>query len=447
MDDVEATGYGLVDADDTHPTESGPMTTSLALATWALFAGLTLMLMGAGLFATTVGIRAQTEQFPTVAIGLIAATYYLGFLFGSRLTLIALGSVGHIRVYAALASLLSAVILGVGTLVHPAVWIVLRFLAGACLAGQYVVAESWLNQIVTNVNRARILGLYAMVTVVAFGLGQLAVIIVDPNTLTSFAVAAALISIAVSPVALSEDAAPPIVSAPDRMPLRELFSIVPTGVVTSVLVGIAHGSFIGLTAVYATRAGLSRTEIGIFVAMPTVGSLLLQVPISSTSDTIDRRIVGAVTALGAAASAIVLLLAGPEGWAGLVAMVAVGGTSYPLYSIAGAYTNDSVPPRQLTAAASQLVVLYGAGAFAGPFITSLVMGSIGNDGFVWTTIVVHLVIATYLTVRLLQWRPALRASLANDLALGSRAFQLPATAVAMGRRIRRRRRRDTPAGG
>lgn len=437
---------GIISSDDTLPVEPGPITTSIVWATWALFVGLGLLLSGAGLFATVVGIRVETDGFPTLAIGLIAAAYYLGFLVGSRLTLIALGTVGHIRVYAALASVLGAVILTAGMVVHPVAWLILRLLAGACLAGHYVIAESWLNQLATNANRARILSIYGLVTVVAYGIGQVSVGLIDPNTLTAFGIAAVVISVAVTPVALSEDAAPPILAVPTRMPLRELIAVVPTGVVTSVLVGIAHGAFLGLAAVYATRSGLSQSKIGVFVAMPTLGSLLLQVPISSASDETDRRIVGALTATAASGAGLVLLLAGPEAWLGFAAMAAIGGATYPLYSIAGAYTNDWVPTEKLTAAASQLVVLYGAGAFIGPFLASIVMRIIGDDGFVWTTIAAHLVIAIYLTARIVQWRPSVRAKPWNAVALETRVFQPPATAVGMGRRLRvpRRRPRRNP---
>ena len=368
-------------SDDTSDT-GGPLTTSIAWATWALFVGLGLMLSGAGLFATVTGIRSETEGFPTVLIGLVTAAYYLGFLAGSRLTLQLLGSVGHIRVFAALASLLSAAVLVTGMVVTPYAWIALRFISGACLAGQYVVAESWLNQLVTNANRGRILSLYSLVTIVAYGLGQVSVGLVDPNTLTVFGIGAIVTSLAVAPVALSAEAAPPLVATPERRTLRELFEIVPTGVITSVLVGVAHGSFLGLAAVYATRGGLSEGRIGLFVALPTVGSLLLQLPIAAASDDIDRRAVGALAAF----MAVLRVLADVGSLPSMIAMVLIGGTTYPLYSIAGAYTNDWVPTEKLTAAASQLVVLFGAGAFAGPFLASVIMAAVGNSGFAWTAV-------------------------------------------------------------
>ena len=436
----------------TYPTEAGagtggPLTHSLAWATWALFVGLGLMLSGAGLFATVIGIRSELEGFPTLAIGLVAAAYYLGFLIGSRMALAALASVGHIRVYTAFASILAASILFAGMVVSPWAWIAVRFVAGACLAGQYVVAESWLNHLVTNANRGRILSLYSMVTIVAYGVGQVSVSVIDPTTLTAFGIAAIVISLAVSPVALSEEAAPPLMAAPIHMSMRELFAIVPTGVVTSLLVGIAHGSFLGLAAVYATRGGLPTGEIAVFVALPTVGGLLFQLPISAASDDIDRRAVGALAAFTAAAGGVLLVVTDVGSWASMAAMIAIGGTTFPLYSIAGAYTNDWVPGDKLTAAASQLVVLFGAGAFTGPFIGSVVMSLTGNSGFAWTIVGVHAAIGCFLTVRILQWRAPIRAKPWNEVALAGRVFYLPATAVGMGRRIRQTRDRRVPLAG
>lgn len=433
-------------SDDTSDT-GGPLTTSIAWATWALFVGLGLMLTGAGLFATVTGIRSETEGFPTLLIGLVTAAYYLGFLAGSRLTLQLLGSVGHIRVYAALASLLSAAVLVTGMVVTPYAWIALRFVSGACLAGQYVVAESWLNQLVTNANRGRILSLYSLVTIVAYGLGQISVGLVDPNTLTVFGIGAIVTSLAVAPVALSAEAAPPLMATPERMTLRELFEIVPTGVITSALVGVAHGSFLGLAAVYATRGGLSEGRIGLFVALPTVGSLLFQLPIAAASDDIDRRAVGALAAFTAAGAAVLLVLADVGSRPSIIAMVLIGGTTYPLYSIAGAYTNDWVPTEKLTAAASQLVVLFGAGAFVGPFLASIIMEVVGNDGFAWTVVTVHALIGSYLLSRIIRVRAPLRAKPWNEVALAGRVFYLPATAVGMGRRIRETRNRRIPLPG
>ena len=119
--------------------------------------------------------------------------------------------------------------------------------------------------------------------------------------------------------------------------------------------------------------------------MPTLGSLLFQIPISAASDDIDRRGGRGAGGVHRRGGRALCARRGPDQLARHVAMVLIGGTTFPLYSIAGAYTNDWVPTEKLTAAASQLVVLFGAGAFVGPFVASIVMDLVGTDGFVWTT--------------------------------------------------------------
>ena len=147
-----------------------------------------------------IGVRAELDGFADLQIGAIAAAYYAGFLVGSRITLAQLGNVGHIRVYAALASVLAASTIAAGLNADPYLWIALRFVAGACFAGQYVVAESWLNELASNENRGRILSWYNLTTVVAYGVGQFWFTRLDPLAITGFAVSAILISLAVAPV-------------------------------------------------------------------------------------------------------------------------------------------------------------------------------------------------------------------------------------------------------
>ena len=419
---------------------SPPVTSSLMWATWALFVGLALMLMGGGLIATLIGVRAELDGFADIQIGAITAAYYAGFLVGSRVTLAQLGNVGHIRVYAALASVLAASMMAAGLKADPYVWMGLRFVAGACFAGQYVVAESWLNELASNENRGRILSLYNLVTIVAYGIGQFWFTRLDPLAITGFAISAILISLAVAPVALSEDAAPPVVVEPEPMGLREMLHLAPTGMITCLLVGVTHGAFLGLGAVYATKLGLSLAEIGLFVSIPTIGVILMSVPISAASDDIDRRAVGALAAFTAAGAAAGLFFFDPDSWKGLLCVVVIGGTTYPLYSIAGAYANDWLPPDRITAAAGQLVLLYGLGAMMGPLIGSALMARIGTDGYVWMAVVCHLSIALFLMWRIVQYREPFRAKPWNEVALAGRVFYIPVTVIGLGRRVLRQRR-------
>lgn len=422
-----------------HSSDGPALRRDLALATWGLFVGLAFLMLAGGLFGTLLGVRSERVGLPTIVSSFIAASYYAGFLIGSRLTLTALTRVGHIRVYAALASLLSAAMIGVGITNNAADWALLRLVTGLCTAGLYVIAESWLNDLATNENRGRLLAVYGVVTIAFFGIGQVLLFKFNPLAVTGFAVAAIVTSLAVAPVALSEAAMAPNLVEAEHISLRELARVVPTGVFSCLLVGLAHGALNGMAAIYATRVGLSPGRVGLFVALPSLGAVLLQWPISAASDDIDRRAVGLVAALGAAGVSALLLLDSPNKPMAFVLICLLGGFSYPLYSIAGAYTNDWIEPEHLNAAASQLVTLYGVGAVAGPFIAAGAMIVIGPTGFYWALIGLHLVVAAFFLYRMLSWRSPLVKRPWSEVSVPARAFFVPATIIAMGRRRGRRR--------
>jgi len=405
---------------------------NILLSTWGLFTGLALLLVTAGVYSTLVGIRAELKQLPTLVSGGITTAYYAGFLLGSWYTLRALKQVGHIRVYAALASLLSASVLITGVYDSPIVWILMRSSSGFCFAGLYVVAESWLNGLATNTFRGRLLAVYNVVTIGAYGAGQLLVFNFDARTLTGFAFAAVVSSLAVIPVAMSEQAATPNVDNHTHITMRELAKIVPTGAGTILLVGLAHGGMLGMAVIFATREGLSVGRVGILIAAINLGGMALTWPISSASDDLDRRIIGVLSSLAVIVLGLIMLTQTPSSWFTTALLFAIGGFSFPLYAVGGAYTNDWVSQEQMSAAASQLVTLYGFGAMIGPLVAAPFLDIIGTQGFAWSIISLHALILLFLIYRIRAWHAPVTTKHWDDVSFHGRAFFIPATIVSLG---------------
>jgi MFS family permease len=405
---------------------------SILLATWGLFAGLTFLLVSAGNFSTLIGIRAELEQLPTLVSGGITTAYYAGFLLGSWYALRALKQVGHIRVYAALASLLSASTLVAGVFDSPIIWIIMRSSTGFCFAGLYVVAESWLNGLAKNHFRGRLLAVYNVVTIGAYGAGQLMVFNFDARSLSGYIFAAILASLAVVPVAVSEQAATPDTENHEHISLRELARIVPTGFGTILFVGLAHGGLLGMAVIHATREGLGVGRVGVLIAVLQIGGMVLTWPISSASDDIDRRIIGLLSSGAVIILAVLMLYQPVESIWTIVLLFAIGGFSFPLYAIAGAYTNDWVSPEQMGAAASQLVTLYGFGAMIGPLVAAPFLDIIGTQGFAWSIISLHALILLFLIYRIRAWHAPVTTKHWDDVSFHGRAFFIPATIVSLG---------------
>ena len=75
---------------------------------WALLLGMGLLMIGNGLQGTILGVRGEIEGFSTLEMSFVMSAYFMGFLGGSRLAPEMIRRVGHVRVFAALASFISA---------------------------------------------------------------------------------------------------------------------------------------------------------------------------------------------------------------------------------------------------------------------------------------------------------------------------------------------------
>ena len=374
-------------------------------ATWTLLTGMALLMLGAGLQGTLVGLRASLEGFPTLLAGVVLAAYYFGYMGGSLMTPALVSSVGHIRVFAALTALASVLILLQGVFVAPLPWTLLRIASGFCFAGIYVVAESWLNDRVDNEHRGLLLSLYMLVCYAGLGLGQLLLNLADPRSTVLFILVSVLISVAMVPMALTASTAPEF-SVPVRVRLRELFRRSPLGVVGVALSGAVSGCLFSLGALYTGGKGFSTLEVSLFMAAAILAACVTQLPVGRISDRMDRRQVIAAACLLAALGAIGAWWLADISRTGFFLMVAVyGGMSLTLYSLSLAHVNDQVPAQERVGASSTLILLNGAGAFVAPIVVAAIMEVAGGDTFLPLLAAMHLLLAGYAMYRMTRRAP------------------------------------------
>ena len=365
----------------------------------SLLAGVVLVMACNGLLRVTLGVRAESEDFGLIVTGLVMAGYFAGFLFGTKAAEHFITTVGHIRVFAALAAMGSTSAIMHLIWIHPLWWTFLRFTYGMCLAGILVTVESWLNDMATNATRGRMLSRYMIVTMGGMGAGQLMLNIADPGGFKLFVLSSVLISFALVPVSLSASTAPPLV-VPEPISLRNLIKIVPLGMLTAFWVGVSQGCLMGLGAFYAATEGLPNARISLFVVSPIVGSVVFQWLVGSASDRVPRRYVILVVAVTAAGSAGLHLLVEPGSPLSLLLMFVHGGSTFPLYSLAVATTADSVSPAQLTGASASLVRVSGVGAVLGPTLGGALMAVIASWAYFAVLVAAHIVIALYVVYRM-----------------------------------------------
>ncbi|MCK4861745.1 MAG: MFS transporter, partial [Rhodobacteraceae bacterium] len=328
----------------------------------------------------------------------IMSGYFLGFLGGSYMAPELIRRVGHVRVFAALGSLISAAFILYAALPDPIIWTMMRVIVGFCFAGVYVVAESWLNDAATNETRGQALSAYVIVQMVGIVTAQVLLNFADVGGYTLFVLMSVLVSVSFMPILLSSTTAP-VFRATKRMSLKELFVISPLGCVGTFLLGGIFAALFGMAAVYGTEVGMSVREISIFVGVIYLGGMLSQYPIGWVSDRMDRRqLIMILTAFGGAVVFIGSIFTQSQIVLYALAFV-VGGVANPLYSLLIAYTNDYLEPDDMASASGGLIFLNGVGAIGMPVVVGWSMTRFGPNSFFVILAMLMTAIATYAAYR------------------------------------------------
>lgn len=372
---------------------------------WPLLLGVMLLMVGNGIQGTLLGIRGHYEGFSTFQMSIVMSAYFVGFLFGSRMVPEMIRKVGHVRVFAALGSMISAVLILYAAAPDWMAWTFMRVVIGFSFSGVYITAESWLNASATNETRGQTLSAYMIMQMVGIIAAQVLMNVGDESGYLLFIIPSVLVSLAFTPILLSAAPAPAFATS-KRMSFKALWEASPLGCVGMFLMGGVFSALFGMASVWGGIKGLTVPQISTFVAAIYVGGLLFQYPIGWASDRIDRRVL--ILGLGVAgAVSMALVVATDPGFAVLVVMAAVaGGVANPLYSLLVAYTNDFLDSSDMASASAGLLFINGVGAITGPMITGWLMESVGQLGFFLYLAGLNALIAGYAAWRMTR-RPAL----------------------------------------
>ena len=407
-------------------------TTQAVFHAWPLFFAMALIMLGNGLQGTLIGVRATLEGFPPAVTGFVMSGYFVGFLFGSTLAPKLMWQVGHVRVYAGLASLASTATLAHLIVINPFAWGIFRIVTGFCLAGLYIVAESWLNGASTNQNRGKLLSVYMLTFSLAMASSQGLLRFGDPEGFKLFILASVLVSLAVVPISLTPTRAPAF-EEPTGVPIRELFRAAPLGMTAAAVTGLSNGALLSGGPVYGLEAGMTPARVGLFLGTTLIGQLILQWPLGALSDRVSRRrvILGATTI--AAIAAAVAIDIDPQGAPFLLVALIFGGMTYPMYSLSISHVNDVVPADKLVAASAAMIMVNGLGAISGPIVATASLSVFGPAGFWIALALVHGGLGFFASYRVIHKRSI-------EITTKGRFIPIPSRATAPAHRLLRDRR-------
>ncbi|MDC3068567.1 MFS transporter [Candidatus Pelagibacter sp.] len=357
---------------------------------WALFLGMGFIMMAYGFQGSLLGVRAVQEEFSLTATGFMMSGYFIGYFIGAATIPNIISRVGHIRVFAAFASLASLIILVHSILIHPFIWFLLRVLTGISMVCIYTVAESWLNDRSSNKNRGSVLSIYMVVLYGSMGIGMFLLNFSTPKNFEPFILVSVITSVALIPILLTKKK-PPTFKKINVMSFSELYKSSPFGMVSSFFYGTIQSALFTLLAVYATSMNFTILEVSIVTFLLAISGAVAQFPVGKISDVYDRRKVIIASTFGAAIFALITIFVSgqmylPDGLATskkwfYIFFILFSFCSLPMFSLILAHTNDYITKDKFVAAGAGLQFVFGLGAMSGPFLCSIFMNLVGSNGF------------------------------------------------------------------
>ena len=372
----------------------------------ALILAISVKTLGNGMISALLPLDIAARGMGASAAGAVATGYGAGFLVGCLFAPALVRRAGHIRVFSAFSAIFCALILAFPAFPDPIAWVGFRFLTGFSMAALSTVADGWVSARATPEIRGRVISIYMLVTKLSIMIGPALLTVMQVGEPWPYMLAAALFALAVVPVALSTAAAPAVPS-PERLTLRQLYTIAPASVVGCLGIGMLNGALLGLIPLYGAQLDLGTRNAALLVSAMHGGSLLLQWPIGWLSDKRDRRLViVGVTVVTASVSIALAVLSALPLW-GLFALVALwGGASLSLYAVCVAHASDMAQDeRQIIPLCASLLLLWATGATVGPVVGSLAMEAMGPRGLFAYASIVAVLMAAFIAWRI-RARPA-----------------------------------------
>ncbi len=381
-----------------------------------------------GLMTTLIPLLLLRLGASATAIGVVASSYFVGFLGGALTADRVVTRVGHIRAFAVFGAASADAALLLTFCDRAWQMALLRLVIGYATSGMLLVAESWLNDRANSANRGRVFAAYLVASWGASAAGPLVLNVVRPDSLLFVAVGFAFAT-AVLPMAITVQANPDV-PRQAHISIGRLFSISPVGAACALASGLVNSAYYALSPVWLQHLGFGPGEIAAFASASLMAGLLVQVPVGWLSDRFGRRLLTlAVLSFGVLA-ALALALVGRVPFAMLAALGFVyAGLTAPLYGLGAGQTNDRMQRGDYVAASGALLFTWSLGSSVGPGVAGAVMGRTGPSGL-FTYLVAILGIAALFTVLRIWQREDVpaerRGAYVPSLATPARSVQLAA---------------------
>lgn len=293
---------------------------------------------------------------------------------------------------------------------HLAVWFVARFVMGTCFSALWTTTEIWLNGVVDDRNRGRIVG--------ASGTLYAACQFVGPLMLSATGSTGSLpLLAAMAPLAVGVAVALSIRSAVGETDeeetgsaatLRTALGLAGALIAAAFLTGVGETAMQSLLPLYGLAHGLSEAAASRLVAVFSLGEAILVAVLGWMADRYGRRL----TLIGCAALAVVSTLALPfvmgRGFILEPVLFIAGGTVSGLYTLGIVLIGQDFRGQRLAVVSTGFAMAYSAGSVVGATPIGYLIDLFGVEALPLTVALGFLALMAFLV------RPRRRVELAAE---------------------------------
>jgi MFS family permease len=270
----------------------------------------------------------------------------------------------------------------------PVAWAILTFLHGVIGGVPWVVSEIWMNVVVEENRRGRVMGIYAGVVALGLALGPLVLQVVGVYGPVPFLTGAGL-SLLVAVPLLPYWRTAPRIRIDSSSGFGTVVVLAPLAMLAAFACGFGEHVAFSFLPVYAVGAGVSAETGALWLSAFVMGNVILQWPIGWLADHADRRAVLAGCTLASAILVIALSFI-PARWIGTIAVVALwGGVSFSIYPVGLALLGQRFRGGDIARANTAFSMIYILGGLISRPLTGAAMDTVGDPGLGWTLAVCY----------------------------------------------------------
>jgi MFS family permease len=348
-----------------------------------VFAACAAIGLQSGVALPLVPLALERQGADNLTIGIVAAAWAIGMLItGPYIPRLAarFGAVPFILA-AVVAGSLCTVAYTLTT--SPIAWFALTFLHGAVGGVPWVVSEIWMNVVVDEKRRGRVMGIYATMVALGMALGPFVLQVVGVYGPAPFLTCAGLALLVALPLLPYWNKAPAIEHHNDSGYVS-VVTAAPLAMLAAFACGLGEQVAFSFLPVYAVGAGVAPETGALWLSAFVIGNVVLQWPIGWLADHLDRRAVLAGCTLISAGLVMLLTAVSAQSLA-IVGVIALwGGISFAIYPVGLALLGKRFNGGDIARANTAFSLIYILGGLVGRPLTGAAMDAVGDPGLGWT---------------------------------------------------------------